>query len=128
MKKKETNTTKKTTTKKPSNRSTFPKSKENEGKLIDLELKKISLLEKQKQIADADKNKIIENDFEHRRIKVNEDTIINSRLYYLTSIMTSLTIDTEKTILGSEPVYKSLFDEKEIHLIKAKFFETLKTL
>ena len=48
MKKKETNTTKKTTTKKPSNRSTFPKSKENEGKLIDLELKKISLLEKQK--------------------------------------------------------------------------------
>ena len=126
MKKKETNTTKKTTTKKPSNRSTFPKSKENEGKLIDLELKKISLLEK--QIADADKNKIIENDFEHRRIKVNEDTIINSRLYYLTSIMTGLTIDTEKTILGSEPVYKSLFDEKEIHLIKAKFFETLKTL
>lgn len=116
--------------KKPTPKTDKPKvdkTKEQE-KIIDLELKKISLAEKKIAFTNLDANKTKQDAFEDRRIKVNEDSVINSRLFYLTMMLQSITIDSDKTIMGSEPVYKQLFDESEQYAIKAKMFELIKKL
>ena len=99
-----------------------------EEKLIDLELKKISLLEKKRDFERAEQDKVRNHEFEDRRIKVTEDSNLNSKILYLNRMLESFTIDTEKTIIGSEPALKQTFSEEEQYVIKAKLFELIKKL
>lgn len=65
-------------------------------------------------------------EIEPRRITVDEQHILVQKVSELRCLLSDSTIDEEKTIFGSEPVYKSTIDEEERKMVKAKLRELIK--
>lgn len=82
----------------------------DEEKRADIELKKLQVKEKTLQLDEWEKRKLTNEDN-----KTNIDKINSLRW-----LLVSITIDEEKTILGSEPIFKSVFSDDEKQKIKSK--------
>ena len=65
-------------------------------------------------------------EIEPRRIAVDEQHSLIGKVSELRCLLSYLTINEEKTLFGSEPVYKSILDEEERRLVKTKLSELIK--
>lgn len=91
--------------------------------------KELSVLEKQMDI----KTKRVElrnmkydfDVYEPRRVAVDEQSILIQKVSQLSALLYYTTIDEEKTILGSEPICKSILDDEERKMVKEKLKELL---
>lgn len=63
-----------------------------------------------------------------QELQTDDQRVQIDKVQALADMLGILTIDAEKTLLGSEPVYKNVFDEKERKIIKEKIFEILKKI
>ena len=82
----------------------------DEEKRADIELKKLQAKEKTLQLEDWQKRKL-----------TNEDNKTNvDKMNSLRWLLESITIDEERTIMGSEPIFKPVFSDVEKQKIKAK--------
>lgn len=65
-------------------------------------------------------------EIEPRRIAVDEQYIVVQKISELRCLLSDVTINEEKTIFGSEPIYKSILDEEERKMVKIKLRELIK--
>lgn len=94
--------------------------------------------EKSSELDDKQKQaeiKLKEQEFEHndkklhndiQKLKDDEQKTLIDKVSSCRQLLDSISIDEEKTILGSEPILKNTFNSSETKIIKEKIFELLK--
>ncbi len=87
----------------------------DEEKRVDIDLKKLSVKEKTRQL----------EEWQSREIANNENKTLVEQINSLRNLLESITIDSEKTILGSEPVWGQVFNETETQKIKEKIMQLI---
>ena len=65
-------------------------------------------------------------EIEPRRIAIDEQHTLIGKVSELRCLLSDSTINEEKTLFGSEPVYKSILDDEERKLVKIKLRELIK--
>lgn len=85
---------------------------------VDLELKRLEVKEKNLQLDDWIKKKLL--------IQIHETEI--TKIHLLMMALSIAIINEDKTVFGSEPVYKNAFNEAEADRLKQKIFEMIKKI
>ena len=79
-----------------------------------------------KMRVEIENEKLKLREIEPRRIAVDEQHTLIGKVSELRCLLTYSTINEEKTLFGSEPVYKSILDEEETKLVKTKLRDLIK--
>lgn len=101
----------KTATKKPKTKATL----EMTEKKVDIQMKRLELKN----------DKIDIEQFEPRRIALGEQNILIQKVGELRLLLSFSAVDEEKTIFGSEPMFKNILDQEEKKMVKAKLRELI---
>lgn len=99
--------------------------KANELNNLDVVEKKINIQMKRMEMRN---DKIALDNYEPRRIAVSEDHALVNKIEELRMLLTVSAIDEERTVFGSEPVYKNILDVEEKIIVKAKLKELINKL
>lgn len=91
---------------------------------MESELEKLEIKLKQSEI-----NKTLRNfGLDEKRIVNDKDKTLIDKISSVRWLLESITIDVDKTILGSEPILKQTFDSQEQKILKDKLFNLVKQL
>ena len=93
------------------------------GEQLFITEKKIGI---QKMRLEIENEKLKLREIEPRRIAVDEQHTLIGKVSELRYLLAYSTINEEKTLFGSEPIYKSILDEEEKQLVKTKLRELIK--
>jgi hypothetical protein len=85
---------------------------------LQLELKKLEIKEKKYYLRQGIKQKE----------KEEESKMMVDKLLVLNYLITASMIDESKSLIGTDHVYKPVFEEEEIWILKSKIFELVKKL
>ena len=88
---------------------------ELELKEVEIQLKKLEAREKESMIKTAED-----------KVEESKTRLLVEQIGQLDWMLQSLVIDEEKSILGSEPKFKRVYNEQEVYVIKDKLFKILK--
>lgn len=91
---------------------------DEQEKQVDIDLKKIQVTEKKELVENWEKRRLIDLEEKTKIDKINS----------LRWLLESITIDEEKTFIGSEPILKPVFSEEEQWKIKDKIFKLVEHL
>jgi len=80
----------------------------------------------QKKRLDIRKEKQSLKEFERRKIMIDEQKNLTDKVSTITWLLAMITVDSEKTILGSEPMFKPILPDEETKLVLSKLRELLK--
>lgn len=95
---------------------------ERMGRELDFQLKKLNLDEQQLVL----REKLLQvEEIKRREMRNDERKTTIELIETLQNLMTSHVVDTDKTIIGSEPIFMPVYDEIERGLIKKKIFDIL---
>ena len=92
---------------------------------LDVKKKLADLQEKEKIVNNWEDTKI-KNDL--KRISHEKNRVEIDKIYAINRLIESITINEEKTNIGSEPVFKNTYDGSEQMILKKKIFEILKKI
>ena len=85
---------------------------------LDMELKQLEIEEKKSQLAYNT----------HSKSKDDTDRLNLEKISTLNFLLMGTSIDTERTIIGSEPFHRPTFDAMEEAIIKSKIIELVEKL
>lgn len=96
------------------------------------ELGNLQLIEKKvdikKKRLELRNDRISLDKFEPRKIAVTEDEMLIQKIEGLRLLLSSSIIDDEKTVFGSEPIYKNILNAEEKQFVKEKLKELITKL
>jgi hypothetical protein len=87
-------------------------------KALQLELKALEVQEKRYQLDEG----------RERKAREDKQRLTLDKIKCLESLMTAYVVDEDKSITGSDTIYKSAFTEEETWVIRAKILELVKQL
>jgi hypothetical protein len=82
-------------------------------------------LDIQKKRLEIRKEKLLQQGFEPRKIRVEEEKVLISKTEQLRYLLSDVAIDEERTLLGSEPIYKPTISSDENKVVRIKLMELL---
>lgn len=90
---------------------------------LDLIEKKVEI---QKKILEIKKEKVNLQNLKQKKFSAEEEQVLVNKVAELRYLLDNVTIDEERTILGSEPFLKPIITGEEREIVKAKIIELLK--